>query len=893
MPRALAAVAACCLVAAGLFAADADPRAKGLRRPGERERAARLRDMVRVRGVRPNRLGLERINAARRSRGLATYDLLGAAPTGEEVVADAAGETTASDSQRLLAESAARDLPSSVDNSALDFFPPIRSQGWINSCAAFSTTYYQMTHMVGLARGAWNAKTGGEGYRFSPRWTYNMVNDGADLGAYFTDVYEVLLKHGCATWSELPYDGLDYLSWCLDGDVWRGAISFRMNSSGYVTGVSTADGLAQLKALLNNGYVLVFGTDIDSWHTGTISDDPATPGVDPETGKTVCLWVDDTEQGGHAMTVVGYDDTVWCDVNANGVVDAGEKGALRIANSWGDSYEDGGFVWFAYDALKGRSSVPGAPNAGRTSGWWYDEALYITARASYTPKMVAEFSVSHALREEMAVRLGVSDPTRTTPSAYWTPGALQNAGGPYALDGSAGEAVQGTFVFDLSELAVYGAARRYYVSVMDGWRLAPATLYSFKLVDVYARTEVVSTNTFPKTADASAAHAWVDYTFSSHSQRPYCSLSSPSDGQVFPATAQVPISATASDPDGTVVRVEFYSGAGKIGEDTTGSDGWGMMWSPPAGVHTLTARAVDDSGDATTSAQVTITVDLPPSVSITAPASGAEFVEGEPVAISASASDPDGVALVEFYEGTNKLGEDGASPWEFVWTSPPAGTYTLTARATDTYGASSVSEPVSITVAADSDADGMPDYWEDLHGLDKDSASDAGEDPDSDGLANLDEYRHRTSPQDPDSDDDGLTDGYEVSNSLTDPADPDTDGDLLPDGEEVALGTNPLQGDTDGDGMTDGWEVSFGLDPLADDAHADPDGDGFSNYAEFAAGTDPRDAGSHPPASGGSDGTSCAQPAGGVAWPAALALAAWALGKARRRGSSAAGVARP
>lgn len=64
----------------------------------------------------------------------------------------------------------------------------------------------------------------------------------------------------------------------------------------------------------------------------------------------------------------------------------------------------------------------------------------------------------------------------------------------------------------------------------------------------------------------------------------------------------------------------------------------------------------------------------------------------------------------------------------------------------------------------------------------------------------------------------------------------------------AALGTDPFQPDTDGDGMDDGWEARYGFDPTThndntvrtdDDADADSDGDGLTNAEECAWGTDP------------------------------------------------------
>ena len=67
--------------------------------------------------------------------------------------------------------------------------------------------------------------------------------------------------------------------------------------------------------------------------------------------------------------------------------------------------------------------------------------------------------------------------------------------------------------------------------------------------------------------------------------------------------------------------------------------------------------------------------------------------------IAASAVDLDGaIATVEFLAGTNKLGEVSNPPYTFSWSNAVSGACQLTARATDTNGATTVSAPVAISL---------------------------------------------------------------------------------------------------------------------------------------------------------------------------------------------------
>lgn len=84
---------------------------------------------------------------------------------------------------------------------------------------------------------------------------------------------------------------------------------------------------------------------------------------------------------------------------------------------------------------------------------------------------------------------------------------------------------------------------------------------------------------------------------------------------------------------------------------------------------------------------------------------------------------------------------------------------------------------------------GIPDSWAIAHGLDPNDPAMPFEDPDHDGLTNLQEFQNGTDPNNPDTDGDGLTDGQEVLLYHTNPLLVSTDGTGIPDGIEVQTGT--------------------------------------------------------------------------------------------------------
>jgi len=181
-------------------------------------------------------------------------------------------------------------------------------------------------------------------------------------------------------------------------------------------------------------------------------------------------------------------------------------------------------------------------------------------------------------------------------------------------------------------------------------------------------------------------------------QPPVVSISSPVSGAVYTAPASVTITASATDADGTISKVDFYQGSTLLSSD--GTSPYTYTWTNVAkGNYTITAKATDNSGALTTSSTVTIRVNQPPVVSISSPVSGALFTAPASVTITASATDADGtIAKVDFYQGSTLLRSDNTSPYSYNWTNVAKGNYTITAIATDNKGASTTSSPVTITV---------------------------------------------------------------------------------------------------------------------------------------------------------------------------------------------------
>ncbi|GAB3893986.1 Ig-like domain-containing protein [Spirosoma agri] len=191
---------------------------------------------------------------------------------------------------------------------------------------------------------------------------------------------------------------------------------------------------------------------------------------------------------------------------------------------------------------------------------------------------------------------------------------------------------------------------------------------------------------------------------------PSVAISSPANNTTVAIGTNLVINASVYNASAT--RVEFYNGTTLIGSDATAPYSWTIA-SLAQGTYSLTAKALISSGNLTSSVVQVTAAPAPnqaPIVSLTSPANNASFPLPATVTIAANAADNDGnISKVDFYNGSTKLGEDATAPYAFTWSGMTAGTYTLTARATDNQGAVTTSGAVTVLVYNQGDPDPTAD----------------------------------------------------------------------------------------------------------------------------------------------------------------------------------------
>lgn len=214
-------------------------------------------------------------------------------------------------SDLLGAPNNAATRPESIDLSIN--FPMPGDQGTQNSCVGWAVAYALKSFQEKLEND-WELND--SNHLFSPAFIYNQINDGHDRGALFNKALDLAVNTGMATLGQMPYKVTDYQSQ-PSPDAMAEAADFKAKSWAKIN-----DGSQIIAALVNRQAVLCAIRIYPSFNK--------LKGTD-----SVYNTKEGALLGGHAVTIVGYDDNRF-------------GGAYKIINSYGRNWGDNGYFWLPY-----------------------------------------------------------------------------------------------------------------------------------------------------------------------------------------------------------------------------------------------------------------------------------------------------------------------------------------------------------------------------------------------------------------------------------------------------------------------------------------------------------------------------------------------------------------
>ena len=362
----------------------------------------------------------------------------------EEIVnSDADDDNDLQVEQKVVADAT---YPASVDNSQSEFFPAIGNQSGIGSCVSWAVVYYGFTYANCRAK---NIPATGDNV-MSPAFVYNKIKT-ANGGTWETNAYSMLTQVGTTSKNHADFESYDFeqscKTWFPEKELWQEAADNRLTSftrigqPDMITSPDDSD-LNVIKEYLNNGYLINITARVRYCENGYI------PSGSVHAGEWIRLSTG--SEGYHEMTIVGYDDNIYYDINGNGTIEDAERGAFKVANSWGDDWCNDGFIWYAYDSLNGVSQAK-QDGISRYPAMYdfYTEYVQPGGRASCGVQLVMDLATAKRNQDRIYIRATKKDGSKTYYDSF-NPTSNYNVL-QYALDGSQ-SMTDGTVIYDLDSI---------------------------------------------------------------------------------------------------------------------------------------------------------------------------------------------------------------------------------------------------------------------------------------------------------------------------------------------------------------------------------------------------------------------------------------------------------
>lgn len=302
--------------------------------------------------------------------------------------------------------------PERVNNAETIHFPPIITQDG-GSCGSASRIAYMFAYEINALRNV-SGLLNENRYPTHFTWLLTNSNSGKD-GMAIANGIPNMTTYGGATYSRLmgyqDCSDADF-GWMQGYDNWYSAMFNRLErTANFPISVATEEGREAVKQWLWNhsgdsdfaaGGVCGIGVA-----SGGVWDNIPRTTVNNAAGVSGKYFVKQWgRQVDHALTIVGYDDRIEFDLDGNGVAgeaDKDEVGAWIIANSWGASWCNDGFIYCPYKNAVTRDG---------TTDYYMPEIYYI--RKNYRPLRTIKIKMDFSKRSELQLSAGISSDTSAT-----------------------------------------------------------------------------------------------------------------------------------------------------------------------------------------------------------------------------------------------------------------------------------------------------------------------------------------------------------------------------------------------------------------------------------------------------------------------------------------------